>query len=45
MTVKELIEELEEYDKNLHRNMNIELLKKIRELKEENRRLEYGNKN
>lgn len=27
------------------RNMNIELLKKIRELKEENRRLRYGNKN
>lgn len=35
----------DEDDATRYRNMNIELLKKIRELKEENRRLRYGNKN
>ena len=36
---------LDENDATRYRNMNIELLKKIRQLKEENRRLRYGNKN
>lgn len=36
---------LDENDATRYRNMNIELLKKIRQLKEENRRLRRGNKN
>lgn len=36
---------LDENDATRYRNMNIELLKKIRQLKEENRRLRHGNKN
>lgn len=36
---------LDENDATRYRNMNIELLKKIEKLKEENRRLRYGNKN
>ena len=33
---------LDENDAMRYRNMNIELLKKIEKLKEENRRLRYG---
>ena len=36
---------LDENDATRYRNMNIELLKKIEKLKEENRRLRHGNKN
>ena len=36
---------LDENDATRYRNMNIELLKKIEKLKEENRRLRDGNKN
>ena len=36
---------LDKNDATRYRNMNIELLKKIRQLKEENRRLRHGNKN